>query len=97
MATAEQKRKAAAQTGIYLLVIAAIVIVANLLASKAYKRVDVTKNDRYTLSQGSGRLVHGLKTPIQVDAYVQDRPAAPRRVRPRSHRSAQAVRDRWRR
>ncbi len=71
MATAEQKRKAATQTGIYLLVIAAIVVVANLLASKAYKRLDVTKNERYTLSQGSGRLVSSLKTPIQVDAYVK--------------------------
>jgi ABC-type uncharacterized transport system involved in gliding motility auxiliary subunit len=71
MATAEQKRKAATQTGIYLLVIAAIVVVANLLASKAYKRFDVTKNERYTLSQGSGRLVRSLKSPIQVDAYVK--------------------------
>ena len=71
MATAEHKRKAAAQTGIYLLVIVAIVVVANLLASKAYKRFDWTKNDRYTLSQGSGRLIRSLKAPVQVDAYVK--------------------------
>src|SRR5262245_2965304 len=71
MATAEQKRKAAAQTGFYLLVVIAIVVVANMLASKAYKRVDVTKTDRYTLSQGSGRLIRTLKTPVQVDAYVK--------------------------
>ncbi len=71
MATAEQKRKAAAQTGFYLLVIVAILLMANVLASKAYKRFDWTKNDRYTLSQGSGRLIKTLKAPVQVDAYVK--------------------------
>jgi ABC-type uncharacterized transport system involved in gliding motility auxiliary subunit len=70
MATQEQKRKAAAQTGIYLLVIAAIAVVANVLAAGAYKRFDTTKNERYTLSVGSGRLVKNLKTPIQVEACV---------------------------
>src|SRR5688500_18212904 len=71
MATAEQKRKAAAQTGIYLVLVAAIVVIVNLLASTAYKRWDVTKNERYTLSQGSARLIQSLKTPVQVDAYVK--------------------------
>jgi len=41
-----------------------------VLAAGVYARKDVTKNERYTLSQGSGRLVKSLKTPIQVDAYV---------------------------
>jgi ABC-type uncharacterized transport system involved in gliding motility auxiliary subunit len=71
MATTEQKRKAAAQTGVYLVVLIAILVVANVLASKAYSRLDVTKTDRYTLSQGSGRLIRSLKTPVQVDAYVK--------------------------
>jgi ABC-type uncharacterized transport system involved in gliding motility auxiliary subunit len=71
MATAEQKRKAAAQTGFYLLVIAAIVVVVNVFASNAYKRFDATKNDRYTLSRGSAQLIKGLKSPVHVDAYVK--------------------------
>jgi ABC-type uncharacterized transport system involved in gliding motility auxiliary subunit len=71
MATSEHKRKVAAQAGIYLLVIAAIVVVVNLLASKMYSRWDVTKTERYTLSQGSGRLLSTLNSPIQVDAYVK--------------------------
>jgi ABC-type uncharacterized transport system involved in gliding motility auxiliary subunit len=70
MATQDQKRKAAAQTGIYLLVVAGIAVMANLLSAGAYSRVDMTKNERYTLSQGSGRLIQGLKSPVQVDAYV---------------------------
>jgi ABC-type uncharacterized transport system involved in gliding motility auxiliary subunit len=71
MATEEQKKKAAAQTGLYVLVIVAIVVVANMLSAKAYKRADVTMAERYTLSQGSGRLLSTLKQPIQVDAYVK--------------------------
>ncbi|HEY2407818.1 MAG TPA: GldG family protein [Polyangiaceae bacterium] len=71
MATQEQRRKAAAQTGIYLLVIVAIVVVANVLGSKAYKRWDTTKNERYTLSVGSGRLLKSLNGTLQVDAYVK--------------------------
>jgi ABC-type uncharacterized transport system involved in gliding motility auxiliary subunit len=71
MASQEKKRKDAAQTGFYLLVIVAIVVVVNLLSSKLYQRWDVTRAERYTLSQGSGRLLQSLKTPVQVDAYVK--------------------------
>src|SRR5262245_2745154 len=71
MATQEQKRKDAAQTGLYLIVIVAIAVVANLLLAKATGRWDVTKTERYTLSQGSGRLLSSLKSPVQIDAYVK--------------------------
>ncbi len=70
MATQDQKRKAAAQTGLYLVVILGIVVTANVLSSGLYRRYDATKTERYTLSQGSGRLVSELKQPLQVDAYV---------------------------
>jgi len=71
VATQDQKRKAATQTGLYLAVIIAIAVVANMLSFKAYSRIDTTRNERYTLSKGSGRLLGSLKTPIQVDAYVK--------------------------
>ncbi len=71
MATQDQKRKAATQTGLYLIVIVAIAVVANMLSFKAYTRIDTTRNERYTLSKGSGRLLGSLKTPLQVDAYVK--------------------------
>lgn len=71
MATESQKRKAAAQTGFYLIVITAIVVVANLLSAGAYKRIDTTSTQRFTLSEGSARLVSGLKEPIHVDVYVK--------------------------
>ncbi|MEO8902396.1 MAG: GldG family protein [Polyangiaceae bacterium] len=71
MATQEHRRKAAAQTGMYILVIAAIAVVANVLGAKAYKRWDTTKTERYTLSTGSGRLIRSLNSTVQVDAYVK--------------------------
>jgi len=71
MATQEQKNKAATQTGLYLVVVVAIVVIVNLLLSKAPQRWDVTKAERYTLSQGSGRLLSSLKGPVQLDAYVK--------------------------
>ena len=70
MATQERKRKVAAQTGMYLAVVVGIAAVVNVISSGAYGRIDTTYSKRYTLSQGSGRLVHNLKEPIQVDAYV---------------------------
>jgi ABC-type uncharacterized transport system involved in gliding motility auxiliary subunit len=71
VATQDSKRKAATQTGLYLVVIIAIAVVANMLSFKAYSRIDTTRNERYTLSKGSGRLLQSLKTPIQIDAYVK--------------------------
>src|SRR5262249_51841992 len=67
----EKKAKAATETGVYLVVIAAILVVANVISYSAYKRIDVTKNERFTLSKGSARLVHdGLKQDLQVDVYI---------------------------
>jgi ABC-type uncharacterized transport system involved in gliding motility auxiliary subunit len=71
MATQEKKRKDAAQAGFYLVVITLIVIVANMLSAKVYARKDVTQAERYTLSQGSGRLLQSLKSPVEIDAYVK--------------------------
>src|SRR3954468_15661740 len=70
MATKEHRRRAAAQTGLYLVVVSGIVVFVNLLSAGAYTRLDTTKNERYTLSKGSGALVQSLKEPLNVDAYV---------------------------
>src|SRR5688572_19186001 len=70
MATGEEKRRAAAETGLYVLVIVGIAVLANVLASMVYVRDDWTKTEKYTLSVGSGRLLATLKNPIHVDAYV---------------------------
>jgi ABC-type uncharacterized transport system involved in gliding motility auxiliary subunit len=67
----ERRSKAAAETSVYLAIIAAILVVANVIAYVGiHKRIDVTRNERFTLSAGSGRLVGTLKSPIHIDAYV---------------------------
>ncbi|AUX41453.1 hypothetical protein SOCE26_028650 [Sorangium cellulosum] len=67
----ERKAKAATQTGVYLAIVAAILVVANVISYSAYKRFDLTKNERFTLSKGSAHLVReGLKQDLQVDIYV---------------------------
>ena len=67
----ERKTRAATFSGIFLLVVAGIVVLANVLSFGAYKRFDVTKSERFTLSQGSARLVReGLKQDLQIDVYV---------------------------
>jgi len=89
----EKKARAATESGIYLLVIAGIVIVANLLGFLAHRRYDVTKTERFTLSKGSGRLVRELKRPITLKAYISNTGLAkidaftrdldePRKIRP---------------
>lgn len=67
----ERKTRAATFSGVFLAVVAGIVILANVLSFGAYKRFDVTKSERFTLSQGSARLVReGLKQDLQIDVYV---------------------------
>jgi ABC-type uncharacterized transport system involved in gliding motility auxiliary subunit len=69
-ATQQKKRRVATQTGLYLAVLVAIAVLVNWLVATSTTRWDTTKTERYTLSQGSARLVRSLREPIQVDAYV---------------------------
>jgi ABC-type uncharacterized transport system involved in gliding motility auxiliary subunit len=67
----EKRQKAAAESGVLLVVVAAILVAVNALSGLGgYKRFDTTKTERFTLSKGSGNLVHALKQKMQVDAYV---------------------------
>jgi hypothetical protein len=67
----ERKTKAATETGVYLLIVGAILVFANLISFSVYKRFDTTRNERFTLSKGSARLVHdGLKQDLSVEVYV---------------------------
>lgn len=67
----ERKARAATQTGLYLIIVAAILVGANLISYTAYHRFDLTKNERFTLSDGSKRLVReGLNKELSIDIYV---------------------------
>ena len=67
----QRKAKAATETGVYLAIIAAILVVVNVIAFVGLRfRVDTTHNERFTLSQGSGQLLRSLGGTLEVDAYV---------------------------
>jgi hypothetical protein len=66
----EKKARAATETSVFLGIAGAIAVAVNILSFTTHARVDTTKNERFTLSKGSGRLVSNLKKPITVKAYV---------------------------
>ncbi len=67
----ERKQKAQAESLVLLVVLALICVAVNALgAFGLYVRKDMTKVERYTLSQGSGRLLKSMKQNMTVDAYV---------------------------
>ena len=72
----ERRAKAATETGIYLFILVAIVVGINVLSHGCgpirgvYTRIDATRSERFTLSQGSGRLLGTLKQPMEVEVYV---------------------------
>ena len=67
----ERKRRAATLSGAVLAVLAIGLVLVNILAYAKNGRYDMTKNERFTLSKGSGRLVsQGLKEQMLVTLYV---------------------------
>jgi ABC-type uncharacterized transport system involved in gliding motility auxiliary subunit len=66
----ERKKKASAESGALVLVIALILVGVNALSYFMYFRKDTTNAERYTLSGGSGRLLQSMKGDMKVEAYV---------------------------
>src|SRR5579859_8060215 len=67
----EKRKKSAVESGVLIVIVAAILVAVNALSSLGvYARKDVTKAEKYTLSKGSGNLLHSMKQPLEVDAYV---------------------------
>ncbi len=67
----ERKTRAARLSGVFLLIVAGVLIAANILAYRVNKRFDLTENERFTLSQGSARLVsQGLEDNLLIKFYV---------------------------
>ena len=67
----EKRKKSALESGVLILIVAAILVAVNALSSLGiYARKDVTKAEKFTLSKGSGNLLHSMKQDLVVDAYV---------------------------
>src|SRR5271165_1264242 len=67
----EKRNKTALESGVLILVVAAILVAVNALSALGvYTRKDVTESEKFTLSKGSGNLLHSMKQDLAVDAYV---------------------------
>lgn len=67
----ERKQKAATLSGVFLIFLAVIVVLGNMLAFGTKGRIDATENERFTLSEGSKRLVREeLSEKMKVTLYV---------------------------
>src|ERR1700727_1575920 len=67
---ARQTRYAAYAT-IYILVVIAVVVVANILADRYNKSFDATSNKRYSLSAQTAKIVQGLKQDATITYFDQ--------------------------
>ncbi|MBW2961082.1 gliding motility-associated ABC transporter substrate-binding protein GldG [Mesonia aestuariivivens] len=56
---------------ISLAVILGVLILLNLLASSFYKRLDLTENKRYTLSDTSKEILINVEEPLVVDVFLK--------------------------
>lgn len=57
---------------LYIIVVLAIIAVANVLGNRYTKSYDATSNKRYSLSEQTAKIVKGLKEPATI--YYYDRP-----------------------
>jgi ABC-type uncharacterized transport system involved in gliding motility auxiliary subunit len=64
-----RQTKYAAYVTMYLLVVVAIVSVANVLANRYNKSYDSTSNKRYSLSDQTAKIVKGVSQPIDITYY----------------------------
>lgn len=70
--TTKQQKRAAAESGLFLGALAAIVVLVNLLGIFAHGRVDLTEKEFFSLSDGSKRLVSSLDDRMEVRAYFSE-------------------------
>ncbi|NQZ74531.1 MAG: Gldg family protein, partial [Ekhidna sp.] len=57
---------------VQLVIIVAIVVVANLLSNSVYFRLDFTEDQRYTLSDASKDILKNLDDVVTVSAYFSE-------------------------
>lgn len=66
-----RQTKYAAYAAVYILVVLAIVVIANVLADRYNKSYDATANKRYSLSDQTAKIVKGLKQPATIIYFDQ--------------------------
>src|SRR6201998_2789019 len=66
-----RQTKYGAYAAIYVLVVIAIVVVANMLASRYNKSYDTTSNKRYSLSDQTKKIISGLNQNATITYFNQ--------------------------
>lgn len=56
----------------YILVTAGILILLNILANRFFFRIDLTEDNRYTLSDATKNLLDELNDPVTITAYFSE-------------------------
>jgi gliding-associated putative ABC transporter substrate-binding component GldG len=56
----------------YILLVAGIIVLLNILASRFYLRLDLTEDKRYTLSRATKDILENLNDPVTVTAYFSE-------------------------
>lgn len=60
------------KTLVSILLITAIIIVANLISQQLFFRLDLTENGQYTLSKATRDILRNLEEPVTVTAYFSE-------------------------
>lgn len=60
------------RTSLYLLIIAGIIVLANILSDNLFLRLDLTADKQYTLSQATKDILKNLEEPVTVTAYFSE-------------------------
>ncbi len=58
--------------GLYIFLVAGILVLLNLLASRFFFRLDFTEDKRYTLSEATKNILEGLNEPVTISAYFSE-------------------------
>lgn len=66
-----RQTKYAAYAAVYILVVGAAIVIANVLADRYNKSLDTTANKRYSLSEQTGKIVKGLKQDAAITYFNQ--------------------------
>ncbi|QQR89996.1 MAG: GldG family protein [Myxococcales bacterium] len=67
--TKKKHSKAARESALFLAIVAASLVLLNVLGTFVYGRVDLTEKDMFSLSKGSKNLANRLKDRLEIRAY----------------------------
>jgi len=59
-------------TSLYIVFVLAVIVLANVISDKLFLRIDLTDDDRYTLSDATKSILKDLDEPVTITAYFSE-------------------------